>query len=148
MALLDKLLLTVEFPKLNTQSFDFTSPKDNGYNCIAWAAGENDRVWWPDRGNAGYWPRGIPREETLPAFIAAYETLGFERCSSDLLEPGYEKIVIFADENCKPKHAARQLPCGAWTSKLGTSEDIRHDDPRGVEGPRYGNVVQFMRGSS
>jgi hypothetical protein len=43
------------------------------------------------------------------------------------------------------KHAARQLPTGRWTSKLGKAVDIEHDTPEGVTGPVYGAVVKFLR---
>jgi hypothetical protein len=143
--LLEKLLLVVDFPKLTTDSFDLTSPKDGDYNCIAWAAGENDRKWWPDKGGDGYWPPGIPRAETMDAFIAAYATLGYECCESDELEAEFEKIAIFAKPSGKPAHAARQLPDGGWTSKLGDEQDIRHAELRGVENHIYGVSVQCMR---
>jgi hypothetical protein len=42
-------------------------------------------------------------------------------------------------------HAARQLPGGRWTSKLGKAEDIQHDTPGVVAGGLYGNVVAIMK---
>ena len=42
-------------------------------------------------------------------------------------------------------HAARQLPNGKWTSKLGKAEDVEHESPEDVAGGVYGEVVQFMR---
>jgi hypothetical protein len=45
-------------------------------------------------------------------------------------------------------HAARQLPTGKWTSKLGKAEDIEHDSPDDVAGGIYGEVVLFMRRQS
>jgi hypothetical protein len=43
-----------------------------------------------------------------------------------------------------PTHAARQLPDGTWTSKLGISEDIQHalDD---LAGAVYRAVVQILK---
>lgn len=41
-------------------------------------------------------------------------------------------------------HAARQLPTGKWTSKLGRSEDIEHTTPEAVSGTTYGAMVCFM----
>jgi hypothetical protein len=42
-------------------------------------------------------------------------------------------------------HAARQLPSGKWTSKLGKGEDIEHDSPYDVGGGVYGEVMQVMK---
>ena len=107
--------------------FAATSPATPEYNCIAWAAGETDRWWWPDPMRLGAWPPGVPRQETLEAFLQAYETLGYEPCESDTLDPGVEKVAIYVDDAGRPTHAARQLPSRKWTSKLGRAEDIEHD---------------------
>jgi hypothetical protein len=103
-----------------------TSPETIEYNCVAWAAEENTRCWWPDHMEIGYWPEDIPREETLEAFIEAYKTLGYERCYETDLEEGFQKIAIYVKDR-KPTHAARQLNNGNWTSKLGKSFDIEHE---------------------
>ncbi len=47
--------------------------------------------------------------------------------------------------NGEPTHAARQLPDGRWSSKLGKGHDVSHTTVRGVEGPCYGKAVQYMR---
>jgi hypothetical protein len=60
------------------------------------------------------------------------------------LEPGYEKVALFALGG-SVKHAARQLPDGRWTSKMGRDIDIRHDEVDGVSGPFYGDVVLYLR---
>jgi hypothetical protein len=76
-------------------------------------------------------PPNVPREETVEAFVAAYKTKDYLPCD-DLntdLEPGYEKVVIYLSADNEPTHTARQLPSGAWTSKLGTWEDIEHKTP-------------------
>ncbi len=59
-------------------------------------------------------------------------------------EPGIEKVAIFADESGCPKHMARQLPSGKWTSKLGHDEDIEHSDLAVLEGGDYGRVVSIL----
>jgi hypothetical protein len=61
------------------------------------------------------------------------------------MELGFEKLAIFADENSEPTHVARQLPSGAWSSKLGAGEDIEHSSLTALEGSVYGRVVQFLR---
>jgi hypothetical protein len=77
------------FPSLQDTKYNIASPRAVEYNCIAWAAGETVTCWWPDRLNIGYWPPGVPREETLEAFIRAFETLGYTTC--DVAEYRYEQ---------------------------------------------------------
>src|SRR5437899_2905929 len=36
------------FPGLRGQSYRITSPADHRYNCIAFAAGDDHKSWWPD----------------------------------------------------------------------------------------------------
>jgi hypothetical protein len=43
-----------------------------------------------------------------------------------------------------PKHAARQLPNGRWTSKLGVSEDIEHA-LHDLTGLIYGSVALVFK---
>lgn len=121
---------------------------DTEYNCIAWAASDTNRWWWPDDPEIGdgYWPEGVPREVAIPAFIAAFQTLGYRQCDNELLEAGFEKIAIYADEvSDEPTHAARQLSDGKWTSKFGDYEDVRHVNLACLEGPLYGRVALYMK---
>jgi hypothetical protein len=94
-----------------------------------------------------YWPADVPREETLSAFTAAFETIGYEVCEGALLESGFQKIAIYADAQNLPRHVARQLPHGEWTSKIGQYEDIQHKtlDALTGEPPAYGTVLQVMK---
>ncbi|MBI1902478.1 MAG: hypothetical protein HYS13_15355 [Planctomycetia bacterium] len=131
------------FPNLSQSGFSVTSPASPEYNCIAWAAEEQDRWWWPDTMGTGYWPAGAPREEKLSAFIRAFELLGYRRCDHGEPEPGFAKIALYAIGN-PPTHAARQLPDGRWTSKLGAQEDIAHALD-GLAGARYGDVVALLK---
>lgn len=136
--------LEVSFPQLAIDGYRLTSPATPDYNCIAWAAKDVTRFWWPDPWNQYYWPPNAAREVTLQAFEQAYGTLGFEKCEAGSLEPGFEKIAIYTKSSV-PFHAARQLPDGCWTSKLGSREDIEHDKISGVEGHEYGTVSMFMK---
>lgn len=129
------------FPALNSTNHDVTSHPTPAYNCIAWAAGDDQRWWWPLVG--GYWPAAAPRELTLEAFVAAFGTLGYQECNGGHLEYGFEKVVIYAKSGV-PKHAARQLPDGSWTSKLGRDADISHK-LLGVCGDLYGSVAKYLR---
>ena len=140
--------LQEEFPQLKRAPFSITSPEDPFYNCIAWAADDNRRWWWPisyqGQTTKAYWPPGVPRTENLPAFIAAFATLGYASCNDGKPERGFEKVALFADANGKPKHAARLLPTGKWTSKCGPLEDISHL-LHNLEGRNYGSVAQYLK---
>ena len=135
-----------QFPKLTVSDYQITSPDTIDYNCVAWAAQEDEVWWWPDAQNIDYWPPNVPREETLAAFIEAYQTLGYEVCDSEVLELGVKKIAIYVNSSNIPTHVARQLQNGAWTSKLGSYEDIEHSTLEVLEGvePAYGVVACFM----
>jgi hypothetical protein len=133
------------FPGLAGTAYHVTSPRNNDYNCIAWAAGVTDKWWWPGSNPArSYWPAVVARERTQTVFIAAFALLGYALCAHAEVEASHEKIALFADTAGLPTHAARQLPSGRWTSKLGTAEDIEHE-LRDLEGALYGAVVVIMR---
>jgi len=132
------------FPNLLEAPYQLTSPASAHHNCIAWPARDQERWWWPDPMGQGYWPTGVPREQTLSAFEQAYGTLGFARCEDAELEPGFVKIALYA-RGLVPTHAARQLPQGRWTSKLGPLEDIEHDTLHALEGDWYGEVVLVLK---
>jgi len=140
----DKTEIETLFPRLSIGDYEITSPKSSEYNCIAWVVGDTERWWWPDEMYQYYWPETILRKDTMDAFIAAYETLGFEVCTNGHLENGFEKIAIYVNSSGNPTHAARQLPNGEWTSKLGNIEDIKHS-LEGLEGSNYGKVTSFLK---
>jgi hypothetical protein len=136
-----------ELPNLTTQNCEIKSPATRKYNCIAWAAGENFRNWWPDPFGIGYWPPSIERSVTVDAFMRAYGTLGFTLCFDGNLEQWIEKIALFGKGQPgaeTPTHAALQLDSGKWTSKLGPFEDINHTPVDAVGGPVYGRVICYM----
>jgi len=137
-----------DHPHLTHENCQETSPAVNRYNCLAWAAGEDFRWWWPDQRGYAYWPAGVPRAESLPAFIAAFRTLGYEVCDNADLEPGLQKVAIYGqpgyDGRIVPTHASKQLSNGKWSSKMGALEDISHDDVESVDGPVYGHAICFM----
>jgi len=132
------------FPHLTPFNHSITSPVSPDYNCIAWAAGDTERWWWPIAGSFAYWPSNVPAQETLDAFIKAFGTLGFIPCEDPHIEHGHEKIALYVDENGKPAHAARQLPNGQWTSKLGQGQDIEHELD-GLTDSLYGTVAQILK---
>jgi len=142
-----------DFPNLSDSDYIETGPKTRRYNCIAWAAGDTLRKWWPGPRGIGYWPPNISRETTVEAFIRAYGALGYVSCADGSYEPGFQKVALFAekgvDGELTPTHAAVQLQNGHWSSKLGDFEDVEHfalevlNGPR--NGPRYGGVVRYLK---
>jgi hypothetical protein len=131
------------FPKLDAHQFQLTSPQTPTYNCIAYAAGDFQRWWWPDSMGDFYWPEAAQRVEHLSAFQQAFETLGYGLSGSGDFEESVEKIAIYA-KNAVPTHAARQLSSGVWSSKLGPDVDISHN-LEGVENAIYGTVAFLMQ---
>jgi hypothetical protein len=138
-----------DLPRLTVGAYTPSSPCTRRYNCIAWAADDTTGKWWPDPLGIGKWPAGVPREATVDAFIRAYGTLGYALCQDNSLEAGFEKIAIYAtretDGSLSPTHAAKQLPNGHWSSKLGDFEDIEHPELDVLDGPAYGTSVCFLK---
>lgn len=133
------------FPLLVESSYEITSPATPDYNCIAWAA-EDDEVWWePDPLNLCYWPPEISRTYTLESYIKVYEILGYAICEDAQYEEGFEKIAIYIDLKGIPTHAARQLSTCSWTSKLGQLEDIEHATLDDLTGQHYGSIAIIMK---
>ena len=131
------------FPKLVDSHYTTTSSPTQDYNCIAWAAGDDQRWWWPDVAGVRYWPPNIRRDESLAAFHSMFESFGYALCVDEKHESGYERVAIFVNDD-GPQHASRQLANGRWTSKLGELDDIEHD-LRDLEGTEYGTVVAIMK---
>lgn len=132
-----------EFTKLKDEQYLVTSDSTDEYNCIAWAANDTERWWWPHPD--AYWPTNLPRVETLENFIRAFQTFGYERCEGGVLEAGYTKVAIYLNAQGRPTHMARQLPPGKWTSKLGEAWDIEHQTVQGIEGNAYGQIGQYLK---
>jgi len=128
------------FPGL-AATFQVTSEETRNYNCIGWAAGDTSRWWWPLY--PSYWPSKAPREVTLEAFVAAFATIGYAPCADGGLVDEVEKVVIYLRQGV-PTHMVRQMPSGAWTSKLGDAWDIGHLLPAEVEGRIYGDAVKYL----
>lgn len=131
-----------QFPQFRASEHAVTSPHSVRYNCIAWAFGRDD-VWaWPDALEQCYWPPLAPRAETIDAFVAAFGALGYQLCESEAIEASVDKVAIYTLHG-RPTHAARQLPCGRWTSKLGSREDIAHS-LNSIEGDTYGTIAVLL----
>jgi len=145
------------YPRLaEPNAFETTSDHtaslgDVNYNCIAWAAHQEPSAWWwPD--DQSYWPDWATREVTVTAFREVFAWLGYKPCQSSKLERGFEKVALFVGKDDKPKHMARQLPDGSWTSKMGALWDIRHTSLKVLEQAakpgadyHYGKAQFFFR---
>jgi len=137
--------LARQFPGLRSTDYEVQSAFDPNYNCIAWAARDTREWWEPDPMETCYWPPDVPREYSIGAYKAAFEALGYSECADQDLEPGFEKVAIFAREGM-PAHAARQKASGRWTSKLGRNVDIEHE-LEGLVGDFYGRVALVLKKS-
>lgn len=119
-----------------------TAPPDPRFNSFAWAAGDNQRWWGPGPGS--FWPSNVQKAETADGLVRAFETLGYRVCADASAESGFEKVAIHTDETGRASHAARQLPNGKWTSKLGQLELVEYDDVD-ILIPLYGRIALFMK---
>lgn len=131
-----------DFPRLTEDSYRVTSPATSDYNCIAWCANDTAHWWQP----GVYWPASaVENDFGIAALEAAFQSLGFADCGLDnSLELDCEKIALYGS-GAFYTHAARQLPSGKWTSKLGRDVDIEHESPERLAGGIYGEVVEIMK---
>jgi hypothetical protein len=58
-----------------------------------------------------YWPSEALRIATIAAFVDAFTSLGYSPCADGGLDPGSEKVALYALQGT-PTHAARQLRDG------------------------------------
>lgn len=129
----------------NLYEFSVTSEPSEGYNCFAWALGD-DSQWIDPTVDYARATTNVSNESQFDSVVELFRQAGYEVCGDDSLEDGYEKVAIYAKDG-EPTHAARQLSDGRWTSKLRKYEDIEHDllDALNGEGfGEYGRVALFM----
>lgn len=134
-----------DFPNSLNEPFVITSAQTWEYNCIAWAFGDNTKWYWPTENPPHFWPPNIRRELDLQSFIELYQLVDFVVCYSQEYEQGFEKIAIFAHSNGEPTHAAKQLPNGNWSSKMGPWHDVEHTLNSMNNSLGYGNATIFMK---
>ena len=141
---MSKQFLTLPgFPNSQAEPLEITSPATGDYNCIAWALEQTDCNYWAHPDGFFNWLPGIPCEETPKAFILLFQSAGYEICETGNPEPGFQKVALFTKDGL-PTHVARQLPDGAWTSKVGILEDVRHS-LQAISGGMYGEVTVFLK---
>jgi hypothetical protein len=139
--------LELDFPDLRASGYRVTSQASAVPNCIGWALNDKTHYWDPLlTGFMGgyYWPDGLPRDDRVETWRTLFELFGYRQSPGPALEVGVEKIAIYGDASGDAHHVARQLPSGAWTSKLGQDKDIEHQAPDALAGNLYGRVVAFM----
>lgn len=118
------------FENLKDGEFEIISPFDPKYNCIAHAAGDDEKWWWTIdaemAGNDVFWFDNIPSQAKLENFILAFGKLDYRLCGNIEVGKGFEKVAVYVSTKADsynpartPTHMARQLLSGRWTSKLG-----------------------------
>ncbi len=125
-------------------AFMVTSDATAEYNCIAWAVYRQDQAIWPDEREQLAWPHDLPRQETLANFQRFFELAGFQVAQNGLLVPGVEKIALYCKDGLV-NHAARQLPDGMWTSKMGPGADGSHPVDEAEFVRLFGNVALYLQ---
>jgi hypothetical protein len=133
-----------DFPNTTDHNCRRSSAPTFEYNCLAWSVHRQDVWMWPDEREQFAWPIGMVRGDTLANLRSFFERIGFSVCFSEHLEPGFEKIAIYG-QNDIPEHVARQLPNGTWTSKLSGGIDVEHDTLNVLEHGKYGVVRTIMQ---
>lgn len=136
----------LSFPNLRPENHRVTSEANKRYNCVAWAANQQNKWWWPSsHSKDSYWPPGFRPGNKVRNFESVFKTQGYERCNDGSLVEGYEKVCIYTDRRGNVTHMARQLVDGSWTSKLGEEVDISHDSPQVLEGGAYGTASVYLQ---
>jgi len=130
-----------DFPALSDVTSKKTSEADQCYNCIAWAFSDNQRHWWPQK--RSFWPFDYRGKTVKEAFNELFTSDGWQETSDSYYAPAFQKLALY-ELNGVPTHAARLLPSGLWTSKLGQNIDLAHH-LNDLEGPTYGAVSAIYR---
>lgn len=135
---------------MDKKGLKITSQATPHYNCIAYAAGDENNWWQPPRpypiGRVVYWPPSFPPDMTWDTLKGIFSSLGYTECESGAYEPGFEKVALYGTAD-QVKHAAKQLPTGKWSSKLGMGHDVTHQSSRCVAGEGYGTIISYMKRS-
>jgi hypothetical protein len=134
-----------EFPHL--RDWIKTSEPTQDYNCVAHVCDDNTKWWDPLPPGQYYWPDpkiGEDLGHTVERYIKLFEHRGYQLCANGELEAGKEKVVIYGNPYGGFEHVAKQLPDGAWTSKIDIREDISHESAHSLSDGWYGKPVIYM----
>ena len=135
-------LLVGAFPNLADEEFEIVDQPSERYNCIAYAAADTSKWWWPDGIN--YWPPWATETDRIESLKEAFAGLGYEQCDQINPEASYNSIALYEAHGAM-QHAAVQMPNGRWRSKVGKGPVIEHRSPESLSGGIYGNPTVFMR---
>jgi hypothetical protein len=141
--------LNARFPKLVVGSFVPASRATPRYNCLGFAA-KDERHWWQAERYGGryYWPPNLPRITTVNTVTQIFAARGFQLTDNHGIEPGYEKVGIYASlDDHEFSHIAWSDGL-VWKSKLGSGQDIDHytlDVLEGEQLDEYGIVDRVLR---
>lgn len=141
-------------PQLRSEFFEVRSGSTKGYNCVAYAAGDDTR-WWepipaPDRYGQElggyYWPEdpAIPAWFSVSSIQQIFQKAGYESCTSSFRVLGAEKVAIYGTDSTNATHVAKQRLDGIWISKMGPLADIEHGTPEMIEGGTIGHIQSLM----
>ena len=134
-------LLVGAFPNLANEGFEIVDQPTEQYNCIAYAAGDTSKWWWPDGIN--YWPPWARETSRIESLIEVFAGLGYEQCAHNDTEDGYQRVVLYEVDG-EMKHAAMQMPNLRWRSKMGQGPVIEHLSPESLSGGMYGDATAYM----
>lgn len=117
------------FPDLEFDgNFVVNSDPNFLYNCIGFAIGYED-IWVAPSQRSSipwfWWPETVAFNDSPGSLIATFQYFGFEICTDDLPEDGYDKVALYSKDD-HWKHAARIIGVNLYHSKLGESYDILH----------------------
>ena len=135
-------LLIEWFPNLSSENFEFVGACTDRYNCIAYAAGDTTKWWWPN--GIDYWPPWATRDNRMESLKEAFAGLGYEQCDDSNVEEGYQKVALYGFQG-RFEHAAVQMSNGRWCSKMGQGPIIEHSSPESLSGGPYGDAAAYMR---
>ena len=138
-------LLVGAFPNLANEGFEIVDQPSERYNCIAYAAGDTSKWWWPDGIN--YWPPWATETNRIESLKEAFAGMGYELCDHSDTEDGYQRVALYEVDG-EMKHATVQMPNGRWRSKMGQGPVIEHRDPESLSRGPYGRATVFMRKSA
>ena len=135
-------LLVEAFPNLASEGFEIVEQPSERYNCIAYAADDTSKWWWPDGIN--YWPPWATLDDRMESLKEVFAGLGYEQCQNSDAEEGYQKVALYGFQD-RFGHAALQMPDGRWRSKMGQGPVIEHRSPESLSAGMYGDSTAYMR---
>ncbi len=135
-------LLAASFPNLARAGFEIVAQPSARYNCIAYAAGDTSRWWWPD--GVSYWPAWAPLTDSIASLTAVFSGQGYKLCDDGGVAAGCQKAALYESDG-KMQHAALQMPNGRWRSKMGKGPLIEHHSPDSLSGGIYGHAAITMQ---